>query len=143
MSNIKQEAIAIINQYYYMLPNNGYINYGLLSCNNRYKEAIDCAIIGVNRIIMVLKSMVLDSNDPNIISKIKFYNDVLTELDQMKQSEVGKTKNDWGETITVGEKNNNNPGNPDTNTTNTGETNNTETNNTVRGMDEWGATSGY
>jgi hypothetical protein len=58
----------------------------------------------------------------------------------MKQSEVGKTKNDWGETITVGEKNNNN--NPDTNTTNTGETNNTETNNTVRGMDEWGATSG-
>jgi hypothetical protein len=33
----------------------------------------------------------------------------------MKQSEVGKTKNDWGETITVGEKNNNNPGNPDTN----------------------------
>jgi hypothetical protein len=59
----------------------------------------------------------------------------------MKQSEVGKTKNDWGETITVGEKNNNN--NPDTNTTNTGETNNTETNNTVRGMDEWGATSGY
>jgi hypothetical protein len=52
----------------------------------------------------------------------------------MKQSEVGKTKNDWGETITVGEKNNNN--NPDTNTTNTGETNNTETNNTVRGMDD-------
>jgi hypothetical protein len=39
------------------------------------------------------------------------------------------------ETITVGEKNNNNP---DTNTTNTG-----ETNHTVRGMDEWGATSGY
>jgi hypothetical protein len=56
----------------------------------------------------------------------------------MKQSEVGKTKNDWGETITVGEKNNNNP---DTNN-NTGETNNTETNHTVRGMDEWGATSG-
>ena len=65
----------------------------------------------------------------------------------MKQSEVGKTKNDWGETITVGEKNNNNnPGNPDNNTVGniiTGETNNTETNNTVRGMDEWGATSGY
>jgi hypothetical protein len=59
----------------------------------------------------------------------------------MKQSEVGKTKNDWGETITVGEKNNNN-NNPDTNN-NTGETNNTETNHTVRGMDEWGATSGY
>ena len=106
MSNIKQEATSIINQYYYILPNNGHISYGPLSCNNRYKEAIDCAIIGVNRIIMVLKSMVLDSNDPNIVSKIKFYNDVLTELDQIKQSEVGKTKNDWGETITVGEKNN-------------------------------------
>lgn len=104
MNKIKQEAIAVINQYYYILPNNGYINHGLLSCNNRYKEAIDCAIIGVNRIIMVLKSMVLDSNDPNIISKIEFYNDMLTELDQMKQSEVGKTKNDWGETITVEEK---------------------------------------
>ena len=138
MSNIKQEAIAIINQYYYMLPNNGYINHGLLSCNNRYKEATYCAIIGVDRIIMVLKSMALDSNDPNIVSKIKFYNDVLVELDQMKQSQIGITKNDWGETITVGENNNN----PDTNN-NTGETNNTETNNTVRGMDEWGATSGY
>jgi hypothetical protein len=56
----------------------------------------------------------------------------------MKQSKVGKTKNDWGETITVGEKNNN----PDTNN-NTGETNNTETNNTMRGMDEWGVMSGY
>ena len=49
------------------------------------------------------------------------------------------SKKGWGETITVGEKNNNNP---DTNN-NTGETNNTETNNTVRGMDEWGAISGY
>jgi hypothetical protein len=57
----------------------------------------------------------------------------------MKQSEIGKTKNDWGETITVGEKNNNNP---DTNN-NTGETNNMETNHTVKGMDEWGATSRY
>ena len=57
--------------------------------------------------------MALDSNDPNIISKIKFYNDVLTELDQMKQSQIGITKNDWGETIPMGEKNNNNPGNPD------------------------------
>jgi hypothetical protein len=117
MSNIKQEAIAIINQYYYMLPNNGYINHGLLSCNNRYKEATYCAIIGVDRIIMVLKSMALDSNDPNIISKIEFYNDVLTELDQMKQSQIGITKNDWGETIPMGEKNNNNPGNPDNITT--------------------------
>jgi hypothetical protein len=60
-----------------------------------------------------------------------------------------KLKNDWGETITVGEKNNNNP---DTNN-NTGETNtvgtnntnsnNTETNHTVGGMDEWGAMRGY
>ena len=33
--------------------------------------------------------------------------------------------------------------NPDTNNNNTGEMNNTETNHTVRGMDEWGATSGY
>jgi hypothetical protein len=36
---------------------------------------------------------------------------VLTELDQMKQSQIGVTKNDWGETIPMGEKNNNN--NPD------------------------------
>jgi hypothetical protein len=36
----------------------------------------------------------------------------------MKQSEIGKTKNDWGETITVGEKNNNNNNNPDTNNNN-------------------------
>jgi hypothetical protein len=42
---------------------------------------------------------------------------VLTELDQMKQSQIGVTKNDWGETIPMGEKNNNNPGNPDNITT--------------------------
>ncbi len=44
-------AKQLINKFYYQLPNNGYLNEGLLSCDKRYKEAIACAIVCVDEIL--------------------------------------------------------------------------------------------
>ena len=46
-------ARALIDKFYYQLPNNGYLNEGLLSCDRRYKEAITCAIVCVNEILNI------------------------------------------------------------------------------------------
>ena len=46
-------ARNLINKFYYQLPNNGYLNEGLLSCDRRYKEAITCAIVCVNEILNI------------------------------------------------------------------------------------------
>jgi hypothetical protein len=55
MDQHRKAALEIIHEYYYALPNNGYLNHGLLSCDRRYKEAIDCALIGVKRLILMLE----------------------------------------------------------------------------------------
>jgi hypothetical protein len=44
-------ARKLINKFYYQLPNNGYRNEGLLSCERRYNEAITCAIVCVEEIL--------------------------------------------------------------------------------------------
>jgi len=44
-------ARNLINKFYYQLPNNGSLNEGLLSCDRRYKEAINCALICVEEIL--------------------------------------------------------------------------------------------
>ncbi len=46
-------ARNLINKFYYQLPNNGYSNHGLLSCDRRYKEAIACAIICIDEMIRI------------------------------------------------------------------------------------------
>ena len=46
-------ARKLINKFYYQLPNNGYRNEGLLSCERRYNEAITCAIVCVNEILNI------------------------------------------------------------------------------------------
>ena len=46
----KEKAFELINKFYYSLPNNGYIDSGLLSCNAKWKEAITCALIAVDEI---------------------------------------------------------------------------------------------
>jgi hypothetical protein len=40
MEQYRRISLEIINKFYYQLPNNGYLNHGLLSCDRRYKEAI-------------------------------------------------------------------------------------------------------
>ena len=50
----REKANNLVNRYYYMLPNNGYINSGINSCESRYKEAIECAFVTVDEIITEL-----------------------------------------------------------------------------------------
>jgi hypothetical protein len=80
MDQHRKAALEIIHEYYYALPNNGYLNYGLLSCDKRYKEATQCALIGVKRIILILEFMSTESNDPAIMGRINFYDKVQDEL---------------------------------------------------------------
>ena len=46
-------ARQLINDFYYQLPNNGSLKEGLLSCERRYNEAIICALICINKMIMI------------------------------------------------------------------------------------------
>jgi len=80
MEQHRKAALEIIHEYYYVLPNNGYLNHGLLSCDKRYKEATQCALIGVKRIILILEFMSTESNDPAIMGRINFYDKVQDEL---------------------------------------------------------------
>jgi hypothetical protein len=80
MDQHRKAALEIIHEYYYALPNNGYLNHGLLSCDKRYKEATQCALIGVKRIILILEFMSTESNDPAVMGRINFYDKVQDEL---------------------------------------------------------------
>ena len=55
MSPHQKAAHEIIHEYYFMLPNNGLLNSGINNCDSRYKEAIECALIGVKRLILTLE----------------------------------------------------------------------------------------
>jgi hypothetical protein len=46
-------ARQLINDFYYQLPNNGSLKEGLLSCERRYNEAITCALICIDKMIMI------------------------------------------------------------------------------------------
>jgi hypothetical protein len=98
MNNIDQyrkAALEIINEYYYILPNNGYINHGLLSCDKRYKEGIQCAIIGVKRIILILEFILTEGiDDPAIMGRINFYDKIQDELYKIQANNSGIKLND-------------------------------------------------
>jgi hypothetical protein len=49
--NPKDQAKSIVHEFYFILPNNGYLNIGKNNCSQRWTEAINCALICVNRII--------------------------------------------------------------------------------------------
>ncbi len=73
----RKAALEIIHEYYYALPNNGSLNHGLMSCDRRYKEAIQCALTGVKRLILTLEFISTESNDPRIMSRINIYDKVI------------------------------------------------------------------
>ena len=87
MDQYRNTALEIINEYYYSLPNNGSLNHGLMSCDKRYKEAVECALIGVNRLILTLEFMSIESNDPAIMNRINFYDGVQSELYVIKDKD--------------------------------------------------------
>lgn len=49
--NSKDKAKDLINKFYYSLPNNGFINEGINSCESRWKEAVTCALIAVDEML--------------------------------------------------------------------------------------------
>ena len=84
MNQHRKAALEIIHEYYYALPNNGSLNHGLMSCDRRYKEAVQCALIGIKRLILTLEFMSVESNDPAIMYRINFYDKVQDELYKMQ-----------------------------------------------------------
>jgi hypothetical protein len=49
----KAEAQDLVLSFYYRLPNNGSLKTGINSCESRYKEAVICAMVAVNKIISI------------------------------------------------------------------------------------------
>ena len=82
-------AKNLINKFYYQLPNNGYLNEGLLSCEKRYKEAIDCALICVEQIIENYEfDSIHDLNNTRVMDNINYWDKIKDELIQI-QNEQG------------------------------------------------------
>ena len=94
----RKAALEIIHEYYYALPNNGYLNHGLLSCDRRYKEGIQCALIGVKRLILTLEFMSMEPNSAFVMDRINFYDEVQSELYKIKD---GDSKLSWDDLIEV------------------------------------------
>jgi hypothetical protein len=53
----KEKATELVNRFYFKLSNNGSLSMGLNSCDARYKESIQCALITCNRTIDILKEI--------------------------------------------------------------------------------------
>jgi hypothetical protein len=98
MNQHRKVAHEIIHEYYFMLPNNGSLNHGLLSCDKRYKEAVQCALVGIKRLILTLEFMSTESNDSAIMDRINFYDEVQSEVYKIKD---GDSKLSWEDLIEV------------------------------------------
>ena len=75
MSPHQKAAHEIIHEYYFMLPNNGSLNSGINSCESRYKEAVDCALLSVKQLILTLEFMSMESDAAFVMDLINFYDE--------------------------------------------------------------------
>ena len=98
MTPHKKAAYEIVHEYYFMLPNNGSLNEGINSCDSRYKEAIECALLSVKRLILTLEFMLVENNDSYIMDRINFYDEVTSELYGIKNSD---SKLSWKDLMEV------------------------------------------
>jgi hypothetical protein len=98
MTPQQKAAHEIIHDYYFMLPNNGYMYGGCNSCDSRYKEGIECALLSVKRIILTLEFMSIESDAAFIMDRINFYDEVQAELYKIKD---GDSKLSWDDLIKV------------------------------------------
>ena len=94
MSPHQKAAHEIIHEYYFMLPNNGSLNSGINNCESRYKEAIECALICVKKIILTLEFMSMESDAAFIMDRINFYDEVQAELYKIKEGNGGVSFNE-------------------------------------------------
>jgi hypothetical protein len=98
MNQHQKTALELIHDYYFMLPNNGSLNSGINSCESRYKEAVDCALLSVKQLILTLEFMAMESDATFIMDRINFYDEVTSELYGIKN---GYSKLSWEELIEV------------------------------------------
>jgi hypothetical protein len=98
MTPHQKAAYEIIHEYYFMLPNNGFMYGGCNSCDSRYKEAIDCALLSVKRLILTLEFMSVESDAAFIMDRINFYDEVQSELYRIKNSD---SKLPWNDLMEV------------------------------------------
>ena len=94
MSPHQKAALELIHDYYFMLPNNGSLNSGINSCESRYREGIECALLSVKRIILTLEFMTVESDAAFIMDRINFYDEVQAELYKIKEDNSGVSLND-------------------------------------------------
>ena len=94
MTPHQKTALELIHDYYFMLPNNGSLNSGINSCDSRYKEGIECALLSVKRIILTLEFMAVESDAAFIMDRINFYDEVQAELYKIKEGNGGVSLND-------------------------------------------------
>jgi len=94
--NPREKANNLVNRYYYTLPNNGELNSGINSCESRYKEAIQCALIAVNE-IQEIKSVYHDEE------LYDYYEEVKQWIQKIDDKEPGAqwTIEDMKKTITI------------------------------------------
>ena len=98
MTPHQKAALELIHDYYFMLPNNGSLNSGINSCESRYKEGIECALVCVKKIILTLEFMSVESDAAFIMDRINFYDEVQAELYKIKD---GDSKLSWDDLIDV------------------------------------------
>ena len=98
MNPHQKAALELIHDYYFMLPNNGLLNSGINSCESRYKEAVDCALLSVKQLILTLEFMVMEPNSAFVMDRINFYDEVTSELYGIKN---GYSKLSWEELIEI------------------------------------------
>ena len=101
MDQYRKAALEIIHDYYFMLPNNGSLNSGINSCDSRYKEGIECALLSVKRLILTLEFMAVESDAAFIMDRINLYDEVQTELYKIKDDNSKLSLNEWNEWIEI------------------------------------------
>ena len=90
----RERACFIINKYYYTLPNNGDRDHGINNCKSRYKEAIECALLSIENLILelefILTKMIDTDNDLQsyIMDKINLYDEIEDEIYKIKQESI-------------------------------------------------------
>ena len=99
MTPHQKAAYEIIHEYYFMLPNNGYMYGGCNSCDSRYKEAVDCALLSVKQLILTLEFMAMEPNSAFVMDRINFYDEVQSELYGIKNGYNKLSLNEFMETF--------------------------------------------
>ena len=74
----KAEVQDLVLSFYYRLPNNGKLKTGINSCESRYKEAVMCAKLTVDKIISALHAHTWQNRH-----EIDHYTEMLKEIEKL------------------------------------------------------------